>query len=101
MNCGPRHRFVIAAGGAPLIVHNCENWTQGGALDVLTENMEPAENEGYKIVLDVHDELVTETPDTPNFTSDRLAAIMATVPRWAPGLPLAAAGFETDRYKKE
>lgn len=78
-----------------------ENWTQGGALDVLTENMEQAESEGYEIVLDVHDELVTETPDTPDFTSDRLAAIMATVPRWAPGLPLAAAGFETDRYKKE
>jgi hypothetical protein len=23
LNCGPRARFVIAAGGAPLIVHNC------------------------------------------------------------------------------
>ena len=56
---------------------------------------------GYRIVLSVHDELLTETPDTDEFSSDHLAALMSTVPPWAEGLPLAAAGFETYRYRKD
>jgi len=40
-------------------------------------------------------------PDTDAYSADTLARIMSTPPRWAFGLPLAAAGFETDRYKKE
>jgi len=48
----------------------------------------------------IHDELVTETPDTADYTVDGLSKIMATVPSWAPGLPLAAAGFSSTRYKK-
>jgi DNA polymerase len=78
-----------------------ENITQAFARDVLGHSMPMIEAEGYAIVLSVHDELLTETPDTPAFTSDRLSALMSTVPPWAPGLPLAAAGFETHRYKKE
>jgi len=78
-----------------------ENWTQAGARDVMADRMPHIENAGYEIVLSVHDELLTETPDTDDFSSDTLAAMMATNPAWAPGLPLAAAGFETTRYKKE
>ncbi len=99
-DCGPRNRFVILAGGEPLIVHNCENVTQAVARDVLADNMAPAEDEGYPIILGVHDELLTETPDTVAFSHTRLAEIMSTVPEWAQGLPLSAAGFETTRYKK-
>lgn len=100
MNCGPRSRFVIAAGDGPLIVHNCENWDQAWARDVLAHGMQPAEDEGYEIVLHVHDELVTETPDDPAFSAERLAEIMATPPAWSHDAPLAAAGFETPRYHK-
>lgn len=78
-----------------------ENVTQAFARDVLTHNMPAIERDGYEIVLSVHDELITETPDTDAFTSDALAAHMSTVPPWAQGLPLAAAGFETPRYKKD
>lgn len=78
-----------------------ENVTQAAARDVLFANMPAIEAQGYEIVLSVHDELLTETPDTDDYTSDGLAALMSTVPDWAPGLPLAAAGFETTRYRKD
>jgi len=102
LNCGPLRRFtVLGADGLPLIVHNCENATQAASRDVLAYGMLMAEERGYLTVLHVHDELLTETPDTPDFTSDELEEIMATNPPWAIGLPLAAGGFETYRYRKD
>lgn len=77
-----------------------ENCVQSLARDVLADNMQRAEDEGYQIVLSVHDELLTETPDTADYSHERLAEIMATVPEWATGMPLAAAGFEAYRYRK-
>jgi DNA polymerase len=55
---------------------------------------------GYEIVLSVHDELITEAP-TPERNVAELSVFMATPPAWAPDLPLAAAGFETYRYRKD
>lgn len=78
-----------------------ENITQASARDVMANGMMLADPAGYEILLTVHDELITETPDTEEFTVEGLAGFMATVPDWAPGLPLAAAGFETDRYRKD
>jgi DNA polymerase len=78
-----------------------ENITQAAARDVLAQNMQPAEAAGYELVLTVHDEYLTETPDTDAYTSDGLCAIMATNPPWAGGLPLAASGFECRRYRKD
>lgn len=77
-----------------------ENATQALARDVMADAMPVAEAAGYKVVLTVHDEIVTETPDTDEYSAEGLAAIMATVPPWAPGLPLAAAGEESYRYGK-
>lgn len=98
INCGPRNRFMVLAGGAPLIAHNC---TQATARDVLAANLKRVEDAGYKIVLSVHDELITETPDSPEYNADKLASLMATAPEWAADLPLSAAGFEAYRYKKD
>jgi DNA polymerase len=56
---------------------------------------------GYPIVLTVHDEIVVEAPDTPDYTADELSSILATQPAWAAGLPLAAKGFESKRYRKD
>lgn len=78
-----------------------ENITQAFARDVLAYNMPAIDAAGYEIVLSVHDELLTETPDLAAFSTEGLAAMMSTVPPWAIGLPLAAAGFETTRYRKE
>lgn len=78
-----------------------ENATQAAARDVLAPGMLAADAAGYEIVLSVHDEIIAETPDTDAYNVDQLAAIMATPPAWADGLPLAAAGFEAARYRKD
>ena len=78
-----------------------ENITQAAARDVLAANMPRVEAAGYEIVLSVHDELICEAPDTDDFTADGLCDLMATVPEWAEGLPLASAGFESKRYRKD
>lgn len=102
LNCGPRNRFVIATeGGLPLIVHNCENITQAASRDVIGATIPEIEDYGYQILSLVHDEDITETPDTDRYSSDHLAALMASNPGWAAGLPLAAAGFEAYRYRKD
>lgn len=78
-----------------------ENIVQAVARDVFMTGMRSAELAGYPVVLRVHDELICETPDDTHYTHATLASLMATNPSWATGLPLAAAGFETYRYKKD
>lgn len=78
-----------------------ENIVQAIARDVFMSGMRKAEEAGYCVVLRVHDELVCEVPDDPEYTHERLAEMMATNPSWSIGLPLAAAGFESYRYRKE
>ncbi len=77
-----------------------ENIDQAISRDIMAHAMPRAEARGYKIVLTVHDEIVTETPDTHKYSAAGLAAIMSTNPPWAVGLPLAAAGEESYRYGK-
>lgn len=78
-----------------------ENITQAASRDVLAYNMQAIEDDGFEIVLTVHDEVITEMPDTPDYNVGRLCDHIATVPEWAEGLPLAAAGFEGYRYRKD
>lgn len=79
----------------------CENITQASARDVLAFGMVQAEKAGYEIVLTVHDEIIAEVPDSPEFNADGLCKAMSTPPIWAIDLPLDAKGFETYRYAKE
>ena len=78
-----------------------ENECQGVAGDVLKAGMPDIEAAGYEIVLTVHDSAMTETPDDPAFSAPALAAIITKPREWTTGLPLAAAGFETYRYRKD
>lgn len=78
-----------------------ENVTQAASRDVLTHNMPAIESAGYQIVLSVHDEVLTEVPDQLKYNADRLSTLLASLPPWAHGLPLAATGFETYRYRKD
>jgi DNA polymerase len=79
------------------IVENC---TQAIARDIFAGGMLRAEAAGYAVVLPVHDEAVTETPDTGQYTAKGLSDILAAGESWTAGLPLAAHGFETYRYRK-
>nr|WP_316244976.1 DNA polymerase [Xylella fastidiosa] len=78
-----------------------ENITQAVSRDVLAACMPAIEAAGYSIVLTVHDEIITEADECPSFNAAHLAALMATPPPWAQGLPLAAEGFDTHRYRKQ
>lgn len=79
-----------------------ENATQAGARDVLGHNMHLIEDAGFPIILTVHDEVLTEPVDDPAFTSSRLCALLSNTPSWADeNLPLASAGFEAKRYRKD
>ena len=78
-----------------------ENADQASARDVLAASMPAAEEHGFPIVLTVHDELITEPDDRDLWNVPRLAALMTReLPQFA-GLPLAAAGFEGYRYRKD
>jgi DNA polymerase len=75
------------------------NAVQGTARDVEAEAIVRVENAGYPVVLSVHDEVVSETPE--DFGSlDEFKQLMATLPEWAEGLPLAVSGFKARRYQK-
>lgn len=78
-----------------------ENITQAVARDVLGHNMPLIEHSDYDICLSVHDEVITETDDVPEYNHEHLSSLLATNPEWALDLPLAAAGFESYRYKKD
>lgn len=78
-----------------------ENVTQAVSRDIFAHGMVEAEAAGYNVVLSVHDELITEVPDTKEYTAEGLSKIMSSAPEWAEGLPLAAAGFEAKRYRKD
>ncbi len=78
-----------------------ENATQAAARDILAAAMPAVEAAGYQITLTVHDELITEAPDSPEFNEEHLSALLSQNPPWAEGLPLAAAGFQSYRYKKD
>jgi DNA polymerase len=78
-----------------------ENVCQAVARDVMGHNMPEIERQGYLITLSVHDELLTETPDQPEYNADALAGLLAANPPWALDMPLAAAGFEAYRYRKD
>lgn len=77
-----------------------ENIVQALCRDILAWSMPGVEAAGYEIVLSVHDELITEVPDTDDYTTEELCALMCDLPVWAKGFPLAAEGDCMYRYRK-
>jgi|SRR5882672_927754 len=78
-----------------------ENMTQAVARDVFKSNSFRIVDAGYEIKLPVHDENICYAPDKPEFNPAHLSDLLSTNPPWAQDLPLAAAGFEGFRYRKD
>lgn len=78
-----------------------ENIVQAIARDVLMCGIRNAEARGFKIRFHVHDEIVATVPKDSPLGVEDMAACMTTGMPWAEGLPLAAAGFEAERYRKD
>lgn len=72
-----------------------ENVTQAVARDILGEAIVRLEDAGHQVVGHVHDELLVE-----GSSLEDVVKIAVEQPSWAKGLPLAAEGFETYRYRK-
>lgn len=77
-----------------------QSWTQGTARDIMAHAMPGLASAGYPMVLLVHDEIIAEVPDGHG-SLDEMVAIMCDKPAWAEGLPVAADGFESVRYRKD
>ena len=76
-----------------------ENIIQAIARDILAQAMLEAEKAKYKIVLTVHDELVSEVPEGWG-SVEEFNKIITKVPEWAKGCPIDAEGWRGKRYKK-
>ena len=77
-----------------------ENCTQALCRDLLANALLNVEANGYPIVLHVHDEIICETPDSPEYNVAELERLMCELPEWAEGFPLVAEGQELKRYAK-
>jgi DNA polymerase len=97
MNQYSRKWSRISTYGGKLV----ENMTQAVARDVFKHCYPAVSEAGYSIRLPIHDELITYAPDGELYNAKHLSKLMAVVPPWASGLPLAAAGFEAYRYRKD
>jgi DNA polymerase len=88
-----------------------ENACQAVARDVMAHNMHLIEDAGFDLLLTVHDEVITEAPKNLNipaaFKDEEeplaayLSSLLASNPAWAPDMPLASAGFQASRYRKD
>lgn len=77
-----------------------ENITQATARDCLAEAIERLEGNGYPVVFHIHDEIVVDAPPGRQ-DLEEMEQLMATVPRWAAGLPLNADGWANEFFKKD
>ncbi|EHQ3257606.1 DNA polymerase I [Salmonella enterica] len=77
-----------------------ENVTQALCRDLLAYALVNVDAAGWPIILHVHDEIVTEVPNEPEYNVAKLEEMMCALPSWAAGFPLAAEGAELMRYAK-
>lgn len=80
-----------------------ENIIQAISRDLLANAIFEVFDLGYNIVLHVHDEIVAEIPKDGNEETvlQQMIDAMCTAPEWAASIPLRAAGYITDYYKKD
>jgi DNA polymerase len=79
-----------------------ENITQAVARDCLAEALLRLHKAKYEIVMHVHDEIIVEV-EKDKADVEKICDLMCdwNETGWAKGLPLKAAGYLTDYYKKD
>lgn len=77
-----------------------ENVVQGIARDLLADKMLKLDEEGFNIVLTIHDEIICDELKDSKHTLARMESIMCDAVNWAPEIPLNVEGFASYRYKK-
>lgn len=80
-----------------------ENVVQAISRDLLANAIFKVFDMGYNIVLHVHDEIAAEIPKDGNeeITLNTMIDAMCDAPGWAANIPLRAAGYITEYYKKD
>lgn len=78
-----------------------ENIVQATARDLLGVSMERLEEQGYKIVAHVHDEIILEVPADEHDHLKDIEDIMSLPVDWAEGLNLNSDGFVSPFYMKD
>lgn len=80
-----------------------ENIVQAISRDLLANAIFKVFDMGYNIVLHVHDEIAAEIPKDGNeeLTLNAMIDAMCDAPGWAANIPLRAAGYITEYYKKD
>ena len=64
----------------------------------MAEALIRVEAAGYRVVMHIHDEIVAYLHDGGSL--EEFENIMAEVPEWAEGMPIAAEGWTGRRYRK-
>lgn len=91
----PRQRWRTDTYGGRLV----ENITQAVARDVLGAALVRLDEEGHQVVGHVHDEVIVEA--APGSTVQAVHDVMVRPLDWSEGLPLEAAGYVCNRYRKD
>lgn len=76
-----------------------QTFVQGIAGDIMFNGWENVELDDFAVILRVHDEIGAE--GDPDRNLDDFITGMERIPKWAFGLPVSAAGYVADRYRKD
>lgn len=76
-----------------------QSFVQATAYDLMDHGWENVEEDGFDVVLSVHDEIGAE--GDKDWDLDRFIAGMNRTPGWAAGCPVSSAGYTAPRYRKD